>query len=44
MEKEHEMFVRSHSKNEVENGIDADSLGKLVLVNKLNGHEYEFDV
>ena len=44
MEKEHEMYVRSHSENEMENGIDADSLGKLVLVNKVNEKEYEFEV
>ena len=44
MEKEHEMYVRSHSEDEMKNGIDADSLGKLVLVNKINEKEYEFEV
>lgn len=40
MKKEHEMFVRSHTEDE----IDEDSLGKLVLVNKINDQEYEFEV
>lgn len=40
MKNEHEMFVRSHTDDE----IDEDSLGKLVLVNKINEQEYEFEV
>lgn len=40
MEKEHEMYVRSHNEDEIKNGLDADSLGKLVLVNKINDQDY----
>lgn len=44
MEKEHEMYVRSHNEDEIRNGIDADSLGKLVLVNKITGQEHTFEI
>lgn len=41
---EHEMYVRSHNEDEIRNGIDADSLGKLVLVNKYTDKEYDFEI
>lgn len=44
MEKEHEMYVRSHNEDEIKNGLDADSLGKLVLVNKINDQEHNFEI
>lgn len=44
MVKEHEMYVRSHNEDEIRNGVDADSLGKFVLVNKINDQEYNFEI
>lgn len=41
---EHEMYVRSHNEDEIRNGIDADSLGKLVLVNKYTDKEFDFEI